>query len=74
MPGGLDRFYDWGRETLGFQPTEDSIFDYAESYLKDIAHDINPEYNNMAKPQGFQEKFWYGLGMALPTIVSYIPL
>jgi len=73
VPGGLDRFYDWGRETLGFQPTEDSIFDYAESYLKDIAHDINPEYNNMAKPQGFQEKFWYGLGMALPTIVSYIP-
>ncbi len=73
VPGGLDRFYDWGRETLGFQPTEDSIFDYAESYLKDIAHDINPEYNNMAKPQGFNEKFWYGLGMAIPTIISYIP-
>jgi len=73
IPGGIDRFYDWSRKTIGIEPTEDSIFDHAENYLKDIAHDINPEYNNMAKPEGFQEKFWYGLGMALPTIVSYIP-
>ena len=73
IPGGLDRFYDWGRETLGLELTEDSIFDHAENFLKDFAHDINPEYNNMAKPQGFNEKFWYGLGMAIPTIISYIP-
>ena len=32
IPGGLDRFYDWGRKTLGFEPTTDSIFDHAEQY------------------------------------------
>ena len=47
IPGGLDRFYDWGRETLGLELTEDSIFDHAENFLKDFAHDINPEYNNI---------------------------
>ena len=73
IPGGVDRFYDWGRSTLGFEPTEDSIFDYAEDYLKDIAHDINPESKNFARPEGFVNKFWYGLGQAMPTIVSYIP-
>jgi|5B_taG_2_1085324.scaffolds.fasta_scaffold00686_3 hypothetical protein len=73
VPGGLDRFYDWGRSTLGFEPTEDSIFDYAEDYLKDIAHDINPESKNFARPEGFVNKFVYGLGQAMPTIVSYIP-
>ena len=73
IPGGIDRFYDWGRSTLGFEPTEDSIFDYAEDYLKDIAHDINPEFKNFARPEGFVDKFWYGLGQAMPTIVSYIP-
>ena len=74
IPGGLDRFYDWGRKTLGYEPTVDSIFDHAENYLRDIAHDIGPEYKkNFISPEGFQEKFWYGLGQALPTIVSYIP-
>ena len=73
IPGGIDRFYDWGRSTLGFEPTEDSIFDHAEDYLKDIAHDINPESKNFARPEGFVDKFWYGLGQAMPTIVSYIP-
>ena len=74
IPGGLDRFYDWGRTTLGFEPTEDSIFDYAEDYLKDIAHGIGPEYNkDFIKPEGFSEKFWYGLGMAIPTVLTYHP-
>ena len=74
IPGGLDRFYDWGRTTLGFQPTEDSIFDYAEDYLKDIAHDIGPEYKkDFIKPEGYLDKVWYGLGMAIPVIASYHP-
>ena len=73
IPGGMDRFYDWGRKTLGFTPTDDSIFDYAEQYLKDIAHDIGPEYKDFTKPEGFTDNFWYGLGQALPTIISYIP-
>ena len=74
IPGGLDRFYDWGRTTLGFQPTEDSIFDYAEDYLKDIAHDLGPEYKkDFIKPEGYLDKVWYGLGMAIPVIASYHP-
>ena len=73
IPGGLDRFYDWGRQTLGYEPTLDSIFDHAENFLKDIAHDIGPEYKNFARPEGFTEKFVYGLGQALPTILTYIP-
>ena len=74
IPGGLDRFYDWGRTTLGFEPTEDSIFDHAEDYLKDIAHGLGPEYNKeFIKPEGFSEKFWYGLGMAIPTVLTYHP-
>ena len=73
IPGGMDRFYDWGKKTLGFQPTDDSIFDYAEQYLKDIAHDIGPEYKDFTKPEGFMDNFWYGLGQALPTILSYHP-
>ena len=74
IPGGLDRFYDWGRTTLGFEPTEDSIFDHAEDYLKDIAHSIGPEYNKeFIQPEGFSEKFWYGLGMAIPTVLTYHP-
>jgi len=74
IPGGLDRFYDWGRTKLGFEPTEDSIFDHAEDYLKDIAHDLGPEYNkDFVKPEGFSEKFWYGLGMAIPTVLTYHP-
>ncbi len=73
IPGGMDRFYDWGKKTLGFQPTDDSIFDYAEQYLKDIAHDIGPEYKDFTKPEGFADNFWYGLGQALPTILSYHP-
>jgi len=73
IPGGLDRFYDWGRKTLGYEPTLDSIFDHAENYLKDIAHDWGPESRNFAKPEGFTEKFWYGLGQAVPTIATYIP-
>jgi len=73
IPGGMDRFYDWGRKTLGFKPTDDSIFDHAENYLKDIAHDIGPEYKDFTKPEGFTDNFWYGLGQALPTIISYIP-
>ncbi len=74
IPGGLDRFYDWGRTTLGFEPTEDSIFDYAEDYLKDIAHGLGPEYNkDFVQPEGFSEKFWYGLGMAIPTVLTYHP-
>ena len=73
IPGGMDRFYDWGRKTLGFTPTDDSIFDHAENYLKDIAHDIGPEYKDFTKPEGFTDNFWYGLGQALPTIISYIP-
>ena len=32
----IDRFYDY-RTTLGFEPTDDSIFDHVENYLKDIA-------------------------------------
>jgi len=74
IPGGLDRFYDWGRTTLGFEPTTDSIFDYAERYLKDIAHDIGPEFKkDFIKPEGFVDNFWYSLGQAIPTIASYIP-
>ena len=73
IPGGLDRFYDWGRQTLGYEPTLDSIFDHAENYLKDIAHDLGPEYRNFAKPEGFVDKFVYGLGQAIPTIATYIP-
>jgi len=73
IPGGMDRFYDWGRKTLGFKPTDDSIFDHAENYLKDIAHDIGPEYKDFTKPEGFTDNFWYGLGQALPTIISYLP-
>ena len=62
------------REILGFEPTEDSIFDYAEDYLKDIAHGLGPEYNKeFIKPEGFSEKFWYGLGMAIPTVLTYHP-
>ena len=73
IPGGMDRFYDWGRKTLGFTPTDDSIFDHAENYLKDIAHDLGPEYKDFTKPEGFTDNFWYGLGQAVPTILSYIP-
>ena len=74
IPGGLDRFYDWGRKTLGFEPTTDSIFDYAEQYLKDIAHDIGPEFKkDFIRPEGFVDNFWYGLGQAIPTIATYIP-
>jgi len=73
IPGGLDRFYDWGRQTLGYEPTLDSIFDHAENYLKDIAHDWGPEYKNFAKPEGFVDKFLYGFGQAIPTIATYIP-
>jgi hypothetical protein len=72
IPGGFDRFYDWGRQTLGFKPTDDSIFDYAEDYLKDIAHNFEPN-ENFIKPEGYTENFWYGLGQALPTIISYLP-
>ena len=73
IPGGLDRFYDCGRQTLGYEPTLDSIFDHAENFLKDIAHDIGPEYKNFARPEGFVEKFVYGFGQAIPTIATYIP-
>ena len=74
IPGGLDRFYDWSRTTLGFEPTEDSIFDHAEDYLKDIAHDIGPEFKkDFIAPEGFTDKFWYGLGQAIPTILTYMP-
>jgi hypothetical protein len=74
IPGGMDRFYDWGRTTLGFEPTEDSIFDHAEDYLKSVAHDFGPEYKkDFIQPEGFSEKFWYGLGMAIPTVLTYHP-
>ena len=74
IPGGLDRFYDWGRKTLGFEPTTDSIFDHAEQYLKDVAHDIGPEFKrDFIRPEGFVDNFWYGLGQAIPTIATYIP-
>ena len=74
IPGGLDRFYDWGRQTLGFEPTTDSIFDHAEQYLKDVAHDIGPEFKrDFIRPEGFVDNFWYGLGQAIPTIATYIP-
>ena len=73
IPGGLDRFYDWGRKTLGYEPTLDSIFDHAENFLKDIAHK-GPEYQrDFIRPEGFVDNFWYGFGQAIPTIASYIP-
>jgi hypothetical protein len=72
IPGGLDRFYDWSRTTLGFEPTEDSIFDHVEDYLKDIAQKIGPD-ERMLKPTGFAEKVAAGFGEAIPAIISYIP-
>ena len=72
IPGGLDRFYDWSRTTLGFEPTEDSIFDHVEDYLKDVAQKIGPD-ERMLKPTGFAEKVAAGFGEAIPAIISYIP-
>ena len=72
IPGGMDRFYDWSRTKLGFEPTEDSVFDHVEDYLKDIAQQVGPD-ERMLKPTGFAEKVAAGFGEALPAIISYIP-
>ena len=72
IPGGMDRFYDWSRTKLGFEPTEDSVFDHVEDYLKDIAQQVGPD-ERMLKPTGLTEKIFAGFGEALPAIASYIP-
>ena len=73
IPGGVDRFYDWSRTVLGKEPTEDSIFDYAENYLKSIAKSTDPEEMGFAAPEGYLYKTLAGFAAAPIAIASYIP-
>ena len=73
VPGGIDRFYDWSRTVLGKEPTEDSIFDYAENYLKSIAKSTDPEEMGFAAPEGYLYKTLAGFAAAPIAIASYIP-
>ena len=73
VPGGIDRFYDWSRTVLGKEPTEDSIFDYAENYLKSIAKSTDPEEMGFAAPEGYAYKALAGFAAAPIAIASYIP-
>ena len=73
IPGGVDRFYDWSRTVLGKEPTEDSIFDHAEDYLKSIAKSTSPEEMGFASPEGYGYKTLAGFVAAPITIASYLP-
>jgi len=73
VPGGIDRFYDWSRTVLGKEPTEDSIFDHAESYLKSIAKSADPEEMGFVAPEGYAYKTLAGFAAAPIAIASYIP-
>ena len=73
IPGGVDRFYDWSRTVLGKEPTEDSIFDDAENYLKSIAKSTSPEEMGFASPEGYFYKTLAGFAAAPVTVASYIP-
>jgi hypothetical protein len=73
IPGGVDRFYDWSRTVLGKEPTEDSIFDHAENYLKSIAKSTDPEERGFAAPEGYLYKTLAGFAAAPIAIASYIP-
>ena len=73
IPGGVDRFYDWSRTVLGKEPTEDSIFDHAEDYLKSIAKSTSPEEMGFANPEGYFYKTLAGFAAAPITVASYLP-
>jgi len=73
VPGGVDRFYDWSRTVLGKEPTEDSIFDDAENYLKSIAKSTNPEEMGFETPEGYWYKTLAGFAAAPISIAQYIP-
>mgnify|MGYP003630275335 FL=1 len=73
VPGGMDRFYDWSRTVLGKEPTEDSVFDYAENYLKSIAKSTDPEEMGFTAPEGYLYKTLAGFAAAPIAVASYIP-
>jgi len=73
IPGGMDRFYDWSRTVLGKEPTEDSMFDHAESYLKSIAKSTDPEEMGFTAPEGYLYKTLAGFAAAPIAVASYIP-
>jgi len=73
VPGGIDRFYDWSRTVLGKEPTEDSIFDHAEDYLKSIAKSTAPEELGFVAPEGYAYKTLAGFAAAPIAIAQYIP-
>ena len=53
IPGGIDRFYNWGRTTLGFEPDEENIYTYAEDYFKSLARGTSPEAFGYEPPLGY---------------------
>jgi hypothetical protein len=73
IPGGIDRFYNWGRTTLGFEPDEENIYTYAEDYFKSLARGVSPEAYGYEPPEGYINKTAAGFAGLPVTIAQYIP-
>lgn len=73
IPGGIDRFYNWGRTTLGFEPDEENIYTYVEDYFKSLARGTSPEAFGYEPPQGYINKTASGFAGLPVTVAQYIP-
>ena len=73
IPGGIDRFYNWGRTTLGFEPHEENIYTYVEDYFKSLARGVSPEAYGYEPPEGYINKTAAGFAGLPVTIAQYIP-
>ena len=73
IPGGIDRFYNWGRTTLGFEPHEENIYTYAEDYFKSLARGTSPEAFGYESPSGYINKVASGFASLPVTVLQYVP-
>ena len=73
IPGGIDRFYNWGRTTLGFEPDEENIYTYAEDYFKSLARGTAPEAFEFQAPSGYINKTASGFASLPVTVLQYVP-
>ena len=73
IPGGIDRFYNWGRTTLGFEPDEENIYTYAEDYFKSLARGTSPEAFGFEPPSGYINKTASGFASLPVTVLQYVP-
>ena len=73
IPGGIDRFYNWGRTTLGFEPDEENIYTYAEDYFRSLARGTSPEAFGYEAPLGLSNKVLSGFAQLPVTVAQYVP-